>query len=394
MSRNLKEITFSKQELERYSRHLIIPEFNIEGQKKLKNARVLVVGTGGLGAPVLLYLTAAGVGTIGIVDFDIVDTSNLQRQVLFTTKDVGRPKVEAAKERLEALNPFVKFEIFNTRLDSSNALDIISQFDVVADGTDNFPTRYLVNDACVLAGKVNVFASIFRFEGQASVFNYLYPDGNRGPNYRDLFPTPPPPGLVPSCAEGGVIGVLPGILGSLQANEVIKVISGVGDPLAGRFFQFDAAEFKTRIFNISKDPENPLTGLNPTQTELIDYEFFCGINLNHTQMKSEEKNNQLSVAELNEWIQSGKDFQLIDVREPYEYEIANIGGLLIPKGEILQHLDEIDRDKNVVIHCRSGKRSQDVIDLLKQEAGITNLYNLKGGILAWADEINPDVAKY
>ncbi len=394
MSRNLKEITFSKQELERYSRHLIIPEFNIEGQKKLKNARVLVVGTGGLGAPVLLYLTAAGVGTIGIVDFDIVDTSNLQRQVLFTTKDVGRPKVEAAKERLEALNPFVKFEIFNTRLDSSNALDIISQFDVVADGTDNFPTRYLVNDACVLAGKVNVFASIFRFEGQASVFNYLYPDGNRGPNYRDLFPTPPPPGLVPSCAEGGVIGVLPGILGSLQANEVIKVISGVGDPLAGRFFQFDAAEFKTRIFNISKDPENPLTGLNPTQTELIDYEFFCGINLNHTQMKSEEKNNQLSVAELNEWIQSGKDFQLIDVREPYEYEIANIGGLLIPKGEILQHLDEIDRDKNVVIHCRSGKRSQDVIDLLKQEAGLMNLYNLKGGILAWADEINPDVAKY
>lgn len=394
MRTNLKEITFSKQELERYSRHLIIPEFNIEGQKKLKNARVLVVGTGGLGAPVLLYLTAAGVGTIGIVDFDIVDTSNLQRQVLFTTKDVGRPKVEAAKERLEALNPFVKFEIFNTRLDSSNALDIISQFDVVADGTDNFPTRYLVNDACVLAGKVNVFASIFRFEGQASVFNYLHPDGSRGPNYRDLFPTPPPPGLVPSCAEGGVIGVLPGILGSLQANEVIKVISGVGDPLAGRFFQFDAAEFKTRIFKITKDPENPLTGLNPTQTELIDYEFFCGINLNHIDMKTEEKNNQLSVAELNEWIQSGKDFQLIDVREPYEYEIANISGLLIPKGEILEHLDEIDRDKDVVIHCRSGKRSQDVIDLLKQEAGLTNLYNLKGGILAWADEINPDVAKY
>ena len=394
MSTTLKEIIFSKAELERYSRHLIIPEFNIEGQKKLKNARVLVVGTGGLGAPVLLYLTAAGVGTIGIVDFDIVDTSNLQRQVLFTTKDVGRPKVEAAKERLEALNPFVKFEIFNTRLDSSNALEIISQFDVVADGTDNFPTRYLVNDACVLAGKVNVFASIFRFEGQASVFNFLYPDGSRGPNYRDLFPTPPPPGLVPSCAEGGVIGVLPGILGSLQANEVIKVISGVGEPLVGRFFQFDAAEFNTRIFKITRDPDNPLTGLNPTQTELIDYEFFCGINLNHIQMNTEEKNNQLTVSELNEWIQSGKDFQLIDVREPYEYEIANISGLLIPKGEILQHLDEIDRNKDVVIHCRSGKRSQDVIDLLKHEAGLTNLYNLKGGILAWADEINPDVAKY
>src|SRR6187551_377204 len=246
MKTNLEEITFSKEELERYSRHLIIPEFNIVGQRKLKRARVLVVGTGGLGAPLLLYLTAAGVGTIGIVDFDIVDTSNLQRQVLFTTSDVGRPKVEAAKERLQALNPFVNFEVFNTRLESANALDIISRFDIVADGTDNFPTRYLVNDACVLAGKVNVFASIFRFEGQASVFNYLYPDGSRGPNYRDLFPTPPPPGIVPSCAEGGVIGVLPGILGSLQANEVIKVISGVGDPLVGRLFQFDAAEFKTR----------------------------------------------------------------------------------------------------------------------------------------------------
>ena len=394
MNTNLKEITFSKDELERYSRHLIIPEFNIEGQKKLKNARVLVVGTGGLGAPLLLYLTAAGVGTIGIVDFDIVDTSNLQRQVLFTTSDVGRPKVEAAKERLQALNPFVNFEIFNTRLDSSNALDIISRFDIVADGTDNFPTRYLVNDACVLAGKVNVFASIFRFEGQASVFNYLYPDGSRGPNYRDLFPTPPPPGLVPSCAEGGVIGVLPGILGSLQANEVIKVISGVGDPLAGRLFQFDAAEFKTRIFKITKDPDNPLTGENPTQTELIDYEFFCGINLNQTHMSTEKQNGQLSVSTLNEWINEGKDFQLIDVREPYEIEIASIGGTLIPKGEILKHLEEIDRNKDVVIYCRSGKRSQDVIDVLHRELGLNNLYNLKGGILAWADEIDSTIAKY
>lgn len=394
MRQALEEIKFSKEELERYSRHLIIPEFNIEGQKKLKHARVLVVGTGGLGAPLLLYLTAAGVGTIGIVDFDIVDYSNLQRQVLFTTHDVGRAKVEAARERLTALNPHVRFEVFNTRLDSSNALEIISQFDIVADGTDNFPTRYLVNDACVLAGKVNVFASIFRFEGQASVFNYLYQDGSRGPNYRDLFPTPPPPGLVPSCAEGGVIGVLPGILGSLQANEVIKVISGVGDPLAGRFFQFDAAEFKTRIFKITKDPDNPLTGSNPTQTELIDYEFFCGINSTHTTMDKNESNGQLSVTELNAWIKSGKDFQLIDVREPYEYEIANLGAILIPKGDILQHLDEIDRTKDVVILCRSGKRSQDVIDLLKQEEGFNNLYNLKGGILAWAEEIDPSMAKY
>ena len=394
MKERLEEITFSKEELERYSRHLIIPEFNIEGQKKLKQARVLVVGTGGLGAPLLLYLTAAGVGTIGIVDFDIVDKSNLQRQVLFTTNDVGRPKVEAAKERLIALNPNVRFEVYNTRLESTNALDIISQFDVIADGTDNFPTRYLVNDACVLAGKVNVFASIFRFEGQASVFNYLYPDGSRGPNYRDLFPTPPPPGLVPSCAEGGVIGVLPGILGSIQANEVIKVISGVGEPLAGRFFQFDAAEFKTRIFKISKDPENPLTGANATQTELIDYEFFCGINLNQATMHNQESNGQLTVSTLNEWIKSGKDFQLIDVREPYEWDIANIGGTLIPKGEILKHLGEIEKEKDVVVLCRSGKRSQDVINLLKQEAGLTNLHNLKGGILAWADEIDHSVAKY
>lgn len=394
MRQTLEEIKFSKEELERYSRHLIIPEFNIEGQKKLKHARVLVVGTGGLGAPLLLYLTAAGVGTIGIVDFDVVDYSNLQRQVLFTTHDVGRPKVEAAQERLSALNPHVRFEVFNTRLDSTNALEIISQFDVVADGTDNFPTRYLVNDACVLAGKVNVFASIFRFEGQASVFNYRYPDGSRGPNYRDLFPTPPPPGLVPSCAEGGVIGVLPGILGSLQANEVIKVITGVGEPLAGRFFQFDAAEFKTRIFKITRDPENPLTGSNPTQTELIDYEFFCGINTNHTTMEKNESNGQLSVTDLHEWIKSGKDFQLIDVREPYEYEIANLGAILIPKGEILRHLDEIDRTKDVVFLCRSGKRSQDVIDLLRAEEGFTNLYNLRGGILAWADEIDPTMAKY
>ncbi len=394
MRQRLDEITFSKEELERYSRHLILPEFNIEGQKKLKHARVLVVGTGGLGAPLLLYLTAAGIGTIGIVDFDVVDYSNLQRQVLFTTHDVGRPKVEAAQERLSALNPHVKFEVFNTRLDSSNALDIISQFDIVADGTDNFPTRYLVNDACVLAGKPNVFASIFRFEGQASVFNYLYPDGSRGPNYRDLFPTPPPAGLVPSCAEGGVIGVLPGILGSLQANEVIKVISGVGEPLAGRFFQFDAAEFKTRIFKISKDPDNPLTGLNPTQTELIDYDFFCGINLPGTSENVEETNGQLSVSTLHDWIKSGKKFQLVDVREPYEYDIANIGGILIPKGEILRHLDRIDRNTEVVVMCKSGIRSQYVIDLLRQEAGLNNLHNLKGGILAWADEIDPAMAKY
>lgn len=386
--------TFSREELERYSRHLIIPEFNIEGQRRLKQARVLVVGTGGLGAPLLLYLAAAGVGTIGIVDFDVVDHSNLQRQVLFTTADVGRPKVEAARDRLAALNPFVRFEIFNTRLDSSNAMEIISGFDVVADGTDNFPTRYLVNDACVLSGKVNVFASIFRFEGQASVFNYRYPDGTRGPNYRDLFPTPPPPGLVPSCAEGGVIGVLPGILGSIQANEVIKVISGVGEPLAGRLFQFDAAEFKTRIYQLAKDPENPLTGTNPTQKGLIDYDFFCSIQPDETEVSEKVVRREISVATLRDWMQAGRDFQLIDVREPYEYAIANLGGKLIPKGNVPEQLDQIDRHREVVIHCRSGKRSQDVIDLLRKKYGFSNLYNLQGGILAWATEIDPSLPKY
>lgn len=390
MQNSLEEVILSKEELERYSRHLILPEFNLEGQKKLKQARVLVIGTGGLGAPVLLYLTAAGVGTIGIVDFDVVDTSNLQRQVLFTTKDVGRPKAEAARERLQALNPHVNFEVFPVKLDSSNALDIISRFDVVADGTDNFPTRYLVNDACVLAGKVNVFASIFRFEGQASVFNFQYPDGSRGPNYRDLFPTPPPPGLVPSCAEGGVIGVLPGILGSLQANEVIKVISGVGDPLAGRLFQFDAASFSTRMFKLTKDPDNPLTGTHPSQTSLIDYEFFCGLPAKH-ESNHEDK---ISVSTLHEWIRKGKDFQLIDVREPHEYAIANLGGVLIPKGDIMQHVDRIARNKDVVFLCKSGIRSRDVIQRLRKEAGLTGLYNLEGGIIAWAKEIDPSMPKY
>jgi len=390
----MEEIKLSKEELERYSRHLIIPEFNIEGQKKLKAARVLVVGTGGLGAPLLLYLTAAGVGSIGIVDFDVVENSNLQRQVLFTTADVGRPKVEAAKERLSGLNPFVKFELFNLHLNSSNAMEIISKFDVVADGTDNFPTRYLVNDACVLLDKVNVFASIFRFEGQASVFNYQYKNGSRGPNYRDLFPTPPPPGLVPSCAEGGVLGVLPGIMGSIQANEVIKVITGVGEPLAGKLFQFDAAEFKTRIFKLTLDPENPLTGEHPTQKGLIDYEFFCNTQSNAPDHQENGKVKEITVTQLHDWIQSGKKFQLIDVREPYEFDIVNLGGTLIPKGQILEHIDELNGDNDIVILCRSGKRSHDVVKLLDHQTHLKNIYNLKGGILAWAKEIDPSLPKY
>jgi molybdopterin/thiamine biosynthesis adenylyltransferase/rhodanese-related sulfurtransferase len=379
-------VTFNKQELERYSRHLIIPEFNIEGQRRLKAAKVLVVGTGGLGSPLLLYLTAAGVGTIGILDFDVVDDSNLQRQVLFSVSDIGRPKVEAAKERLVALNPHVTFVVHNDRLTSENALDIIRDYDLVADGTDNFPTRYLVNDACVILNKPNVYGSIFRFEGQVSVFNYTDAEGKTGPNYRDLFPTPPPPGLVPSCAEGGVLGVLPGIIGSLQANEVIKVLTGVGEPLSGRLFLFDAAVFETRVLKVHKDPDNkPIT-------ELIDYEFFCGIGADDED--EAEKVKEISVSDLHEWQENHTDFQLIDVREPYEYEIANLHGELIPLAEVETAIDKIASDKNVVLHCRSGVRSAKAIAALEKKYGFKNLYNLKGGILAWANEIDPTMAKY
>lgn len=391
-----QDIKFSKAELERYSRHIIIPEFNIEGQKKLKNAKVLVIGTGGLGAPLLLYLTAAGVGTIGIVDMDVVDDSNLQRQVLFTVKDLGRPKVEVAAERLAQLNPHVKFVTYNTQFHSSNALDILKDYDVVADGTDNFPTRYLVNDASVLLGKTNVYGSIFRFDGQVTVFNYQYENGEVGPNYRDLYPEPPPPGLVPSCAEGGVLGVLPGIIGSMQASEVIKVITGVGDPLVGRLFTYDALNFETRILRFKKDKHNPISGENPTITALIDYEQFCGIVKQPTISETQKLNTvkELTVQELKQLIDSKADFQLIDVREDYEFEIANLGGELIPLGTLLQHVDKISKDKQVVVHCRSGKRSADAIRVLEERFGFDNLYNLKGGILAYADQIDNSLAKY
>lgn len=386
------EIQFSREELERYSRHLIIPEFNIEGQRKLKAAKVLVIGSGGLGAPLLLYLAAAGVGTIGVVDFDVVDASNLQRQVLFSIDDVGKPKVDAAARRIRSLNPHIEVKTYNTKFTSANALEIIREYDVVADGTDNFPTRYLVNDACVLLDKVNVYASIYRFEGQASVFNELLPDGTRGPNYRDLFPSPPPPGLVPSCAEGGVIGVLPGILGSLQANEVIKVLTGVGQTLTGRLFLFDAATFETRTLKVYKNPENPLNGTNPTQTGLIDYEEFCGLNVTTRVDNSDVK--EVDVHELKRLIDLGEPFQLIDVREPYEYAIANIDGELAPLGNVTDYAGRIRRDAKVIIHCRSGVRSAKAIRALEQAYGFDNLYNLKGGILAWADEIDAEVVKY
>jgi sulfur-carrier protein adenylyltransferase/sulfurtransferase len=379
-------ISFSKQELERYSRHLIIPEFNIEGQQKLKAARVLVVGTGGLGAPLLQYLAAAGVGHIGLVDFDVVDASNLQRQVLFGVQDVGKPKVEVAASRLRQLNPYIEVATYNVRFTSENALDIMRGYDVVADGTDNFPTRYLVNDASVILGIPNVYASIYRFEGQASVFNYTLKDGTKGPQYRDLFPSPPPPELVPSCAEGGVLGVLPGILGSIQALEVIKVITGLGDTLVGRLFLLDAATFETRILKIKARKDTaPIT-------ELIDYEAFCAYDPG--EKSTPEEVQELTVKELQKWTIQGKDYQLIDVREPYEFDIANMGAELIPKDEVTRHLDQIRRDIPVVVHCRSGKRSADVIRLLRDQHGYDNLLNLKGGILAYAEQIDQSIAKY
>ncbi len=377
-----EELNLSQEELARYSRHLAIPEFNIEGQLKLKAAKVLVIGAGGLGSPSLLYLAAAGVGTIGIVDFDVVDDSNLQRQVLYTVDDIGKSKAETAKTRILKLNPHIKVNVYKTAFTSDNALDLIKDYDVVADGTDNFPTRYLVNDACVLAGKVNVYASIFRFEGQVSVFNYPQADGIRGANYRDLFPEPPPPGLVPNCAEGGVLGVLPGIIGSIQASEVIKVITGIGEPLSGRLFLFDVASFTTRVLKIGKNSNTQIT-------ELINYDQFCGIGL-----PEENPVKEITPKDLKTLMDSGEDFQLIDVRETYEYEIANLNGKLIPLSKIKDEIDQIVKDKKVVIHCRTGKRSTDAIQRLEALFPFENLYNLKGGINAFAKEVDNTLKTY
>ncbi len=374
----------SPPEMARYARHLAIPEFGKAGQEKLKAASVLVIGSGGLGSPVLLYLTAAGVGNIGIVDFDVVDESNLQRQVLFTVEDVGKSKAETAKKRLLALNPHVNIKVFNTAFTKENALEIAKDYDIIADGTDNFQTRYLTNDVCVLTDKVNVYASIFRFEGQVSVFNYLNEDGERGPNYRDLFPEPPPPGMVPSCAEGGVLGVLPGIIGSLQANEVIKIITGVGEPLSGRLFLFDAASFTTRNLKIRKNPATKIT-------ELIDYDQFCGV-LPKKETTAMVKG--INVQELKNWIDTKKDFQLIDVRETYEYDICNLKGELVPLNTILNYREKISKDKPVVVQCRSGVRSANAIKVLQSQFGFDNLLNLEGGILAWAREIDPSMPTY
>ena len=377
-------MSLNNEEKVRYSRHLNLPEFGLATQELLKNAKVLVVGTGGLGAPLLQYLTAAGVGTIGVVDFDTVDVSNLQRQVLFDHNDIGSSKTSVAIRKLKAQNPHVHFIEHNETLTSVNALKIIAGYDVVADGTDNFPTRYLVNDACVLSGKTNVYASIFQFEGQVSVFNYKS-GTDYGPNYRDIFPTPPPPGMVPSCAEGGVLGVLPGIIGSIQALEVIKVLTGIGTTLSGRLFIMDTLDFSTRVMNVRKDPDNPLTGEHPTIHSLIDYEQFCGVYTIDPTIQS------ITVHELKQWQVSNKEFTLVDVRELYEYETSHLNGLLIPESQIDQNIDLIPSNQPIVFHCKSGKRSERVVRHLQKKHQMAQLFNLKGGMLAWREAFDPEM---
>ena len=383
----LPELT--QDDLTRYSRHLILPEVGVEGQRKLKAARVLCVGTGGLGSPLALYLAAAGVGTLGLVDFDVVDASNLQRQIIHSTADIGRKKLDSAEEKLKALNPALNVVKHETMLSSANALDILKDYDVVADGTDNFPTRYLVNDACVLLGKPNAYGSIFRFEGQASVFA-----AKDGPCYRCLYPEPPPPGLVPSCAEGGVLGILPGLIGVIQATEVIKLILGIGEPLIGRLLLVDALKLRFRELKLRKNPDCPVCGTHPTVTKLIDYEQFCGIRP-ETKEEQAMKNGipQLSVKDLKKRMDAGENLFILDVREPFEYQIANIGGKLIPQGEVPQRLAEIDRNREIIVQCKSGGRSQRIAELLKQ-SGYPKVANLSGGILAWSDQIDPLVPKY
>jgi len=383
----LPELT--TDDLSRYSRHLILPEVGMEGQRKLKAARVLCVGTGGLGSPLAFYLAAAGVGTLGLVDFDVVDASNLQRQIIHSTRDIGRKKLDSAAEKLVALNPALNVVKHETMLSSANAMEILKDYDVVADGTDNFPTRYLVNDACVLLDKPNAYGSIFRFEGQASIFAT-----KEGPCYRCLYPEPPPPGLVPSCAEGGVLGILPGLVGVIQATEVIKLILGKGSPLIGRLLLVDALGMRFRELKLRKNPECPVCGDNPTVKELIDYQHFCGI-VPESKEEKAMKNGipQLSVKELKHRIDGGEDVFILDVREPYEYQIAQIGGKLIPQNDVPKRLDEIPRDREIVVQCRSGARSQKIAEFLKQ-SGYSQVVNLAGGILAWSDEIDPKVQKY
>ncbi|HZT43331.1 MAG TPA: molybdopterin-synthase adenylyltransferase MoeB [Chthonomonadaceae bacterium] len=378
-----------KEEILRYSRHLMLPEVNLEGQKKLKAAKVLCIGAGGLGSPLAMYLAAAGVGTIGIVDFDVVDLTNLQRQILHDTNDVGRSKLQSAKDTIHDINPHVEVVGFEEQFTSENAMEIARPFDIIVDGTDNFPTRYLTNDVSVLLGKPNVYGSIFRFEGQASVFW-----AEKGPCYRCLYPEPPPPGLVPSCAEGGVLGVLPGIVGCIQAIEAIKLILGIGNPLIGRLLLFNALKMQFRELKLRKDPNCPICGENPTLHALIDYEQFCGIRGEEAPPPPLSESEEITVRELKDRMDRGEPLTVVDVREPYEYAIASIPGTkLIPLGQIEERAGELDPNAEIILHCRSGKRSADALNRLKAK-GFHRLKNLKGGILAWSEEIDPSVPQY
>jgi sulfur-carrier protein adenylyltransferase/sulfurtransferase len=379
--------TLSKEEVLRYSRHLIMPEVGMEGQLKLKAAKVLMVGTGGLGAPLGMYLAAAGIGRIGIVDFDVVDHTNLQRQIIHGTKDVGKKKIDSAAETMHDINPYVQVDKFEVALTSENALDIIKDYDMVVDGTDNFPTRYLVNDACVLLNKPNVYGSIFRFEGQATVFAY-----EGGPCYRCLYPEPPPPGLVPSCAEGGVLGILPGMIGIVQATEAVKLILGTGEPLVGRLLLYDALAMRFRELKLRRNPECPVCGDHRTITKLIDYQEFCG--MGRGQEEVVEATGDIDPTEVKQKIDRGDDFVLIDVREPHEYQICNIPqAKLIPLGDVQKRMNELNTSDEIVMHCKGGTRSAKAVDMLKQ-AGFKRVRNMKGGILAWSDKVDPSVPKY
>ncbi len=377
----------SVEEIRRYSRHLIIPDVAMDGQKRLKNARVLCVGAGGLGSPALLYLAAAGVGTLGIVDFDVVDESNLQRQIIHGQSDVGRLKAESARDSVHEINPLVEVRLHTDRLDSSNVMELFKQYDLIVDGTDNFATRYLVNDACVLLNKPYVWGSIYRFDGQASVFW-----AEHGPCYRCLYPEPPPPGMVPSCAEGGVLGVLCASIGSIQTNEALKLLMGIGEPLVGRLMVYDALEMSYRDIKVRKDPECPICGKNPTITELIDYEAFCGTVSDEAQLAA--RGSTITAQELADMKQRGEDFLLVDVREPAEYEIVSIpGSTLIPKGDLAAHLSELPQDKPVILYCKTGVRSAEALAVLKG-AGFASAQHVQGGVTAWANQVDKSLPVY
>jgi len=381
------EVTLTNEEVARYSRHLILSEVGVEGQKKLKQAKIAMIGAGGLGAPVGLYLAAAGVGRVGIVDFDVVDASNLQRQVIHGTKDLGRKKLDSAADAMQDINPNIRIDKYDTGLNSGNALEILRDYDIVIDGTDNFPTRYLVNDACVLLKKPNVYGSIYRFEGQATVFAY-----EDGPCYRCLYPEPPPPGLVPSCAEGGVLGILPGMIGIVQATEAVKIILGVGEVLKNRLLLYDALNMRFRELKLRRDRDCPVCGDHPTVTQLIDYQEFCG--MRPAPAQTAPTGGVIDPVEVKQMQDRGDKFTLIDVREPHEYQIARIpGATLIPLGQLPNRLQELDREADIVAHCKSGARSQKAVDLLKQN-GFLNVRNMTGGILAWSDKVDPTVPKY